>query len=145
MYNLFEMQLTRLWRPRLALLTEANFGSVKLIIEDQSSSFTAQCHGYSRVLSVPDPWIFLLVDWISDGTACVSIFISSSLFSINKYVVESSHLGDFYYNKIDCNILVNFSGCSFFNNSGKWHDQASVHKNITSIHMKRKNHHLDIK
>jgi len=66
MYNLFEMQLARLWRSvafLLALLTyEANIGSVNLIIEDQSSPFRAQCHGYTRVLSVPDPWISLLAD-----------------------------------------------------------------------------------
>ena len=61
------------------------------------------------------------VDWISHSTDIYiymgkaaqcsppSIFMSSLLFSVKKYVLESSHLRDFYYNKIDCNILCELS------------------------------------
>jgi len=73
------------------------------------------CHGYTQVLSVPDPWIFPPMDWISHGmdisvgvaaqSSPPSIFISSLPFSIRKYALESFHLGEFCYNKIYCNIL----------------------------------------
>ena len=68
------------------------------------------CHGYTQVLSVPDPWIFPPMDWISHGmdisvgvaaqSSPPSIFISSLPFSIRKYALESFHLGEFCYNEI---------------------------------------------
>ena len=56
---------------------------------------------------------------------------------IYKYVLEGPHLKDFYSNKIYCR-------SSFFNNDRKGYNQASVHENITSIHMKSKHHNLDV-
>ena len=63
---------------------------------------------------MPDPLIFPPMDWTSHsmdifvGIAAQSspllIFISFLLFFIRKHVLESSHLEDFCYNKIDCGI-----------------------------------------